>query len=402
MSNQDAVFEQVRDALKHLYDYPYLEEHPLALRYWPQIRSRGPSRAQRLSRLLLQSIEELNPPSEPSQVPSRVRAYLLLAWRFVEERPVPDVMRELGVSRRQFFREQQKAIVMLAAVLREKLSQQVVSSDEPGDLLGAEARRILTHRETIDPAETARGVLEVVSHLATQHGVALEYDLAQPLPPIIGNRTILRQVFLNVLSSLISQPGTQRVRLQVHSEEQRVIVKLVAKPVLLERWPDDALGRCESDLIPVRRLVEMMGGRWLEFESVPNHCTCRFDFPVDSQKVLLVIEDNVAVIRAFRRYLASHNYQVVGATTGDEALQLAHKINPTAITLDILMPNQDGWEILQVLKKDPVTQHIPVIICSVLEDPELARSLGATVYLPKPVAQADLLSALNGLSVFTS
>jgi CheY-like chemotaxis protein len=63
-----------------------------------------------------------------------------------------------------------------------------------------------------------------------------------------------------------------------------------------------------------------------------------------------------------------------------------------------MMPTQDGWEILQALKNDPATQHVPVIICSVLDDPELARSLGAVAYLHKPVTQADLLSVLTTLS----
>ena len=62
-----------------------------------------------------------------------------------------------------------------------------------------------------------------------------------------------------------------------------------------------------------------------------------------------------------------------------------------------MMPSQDGWEILQALKKDPVTQPIPVIICSVLEDSEVAHSLGAAAYLPKPVMETDLLAALRRL-----
>lgn len=61
------------------------------------------------------------------------------------------------------------------------------------------------------------------------------------------------------------------------------------------------------------------------------------------------------------------------------------------------MPSQDGWEILEALQKDPVTRGIPVIVCSVLEDPQLARSLGARAYLQKPVSQSELLSTLESL-----
>jgi len=126
-------------------------------------------------------------------------------------------------------------------------------------------------------------------------------------------------------------------------------------------------------------------------------CTYSFDFPVDRGKTLLVVEDNEGIVRVFEGYLASYGYQVVGATTGDEALMLARELSPAAITLDIMMPNQDGWEILQALKSDPVTRSIPVIICSVLEDPELAHSLGAAAYLQKPITQTALLEVLSGL-----
>jgi len=153
------------------------------------------------------------------------------------------------------------------------------------------------------------------------------------------------------------------------------------------------------DLEAVRRLVESVDGHWSGIEIHREGYLCRFDFPTDRQKVLLVVEDNESVIRAFRRYLTGYNYQVIGATTGPEALRLAHEVNPVAITLDVMIPNQDGWEILQALKKDPATGDVPVIICSVLEDPELAYSLGATAYLHKPVAQADLLNMLDNLRV---
>jgi len=402
MFTQDEFLRQVKDTLNHLYDYPYLENHPLALQYWPEIERRGPNRAQRLSRLLLESIEALHPPAAPSKDTSRARSYFLLVYRYVEEWPLPDIMRELGYSRRQFFREQRKALAMLVALLREKLPreklpQQSPVSAEPDDLLAAEAGRVLVQREAVDPAEVVQGVLEVVSHLAEQHGVTLEYDLGSRLPPIYGSRTLLRQVFLKALSNLITQPGTRRVRLQMRYKGQRVIAELITEEGIPGGRSDDAVGRRGSDLDSLRRLVEMVGGQWQGVDVRPEGCTCRFDFPADSQKVLLVVEDNEAVIRAFRRCLVGYNYQVVGATTGIEALRLAREMIPTAITLDVMMPTQDGWEILQVLKNDPVTQHIPVIICSVLEDPELAHSLGAAGYLCKPVAQADLLAALDSL-----
>jgi CheY-like chemotaxis protein len=402
MSTQDEFLQQVRDALNHLYDYTYLESHPLAVWYWPGPGLEGPSRAQRLHRLLLESIEELHLPSVPQKDTSRARGYFLLAYRYVEEWPLPDIMRELGYSRRQFFREQSKAVAMLAALLKEKLPRDelppAASSAETDDLLAAEAKRMLAQHEAVDLAEMVQGVLQTIRPLAERRGVTLEYTPDQPLPPILGNRTLLRQIFLNGLSSLITQPGsTRRVHLRMYRERQLVTAELISD---LCGPGDHSPGTVDGhapDLDPVRRLVEVAGGHWSGIEIGSERCTYRFSFPTGDQKVLLVVEDNEAVIRAFRRFLAGYNYRVVGATTGDEALQRAREVNPLVITLDVMMPDQDGWEVLQALKDDPGTQYIPVIICSVLEDPELALSLGAAAYLRKPVTQADLLAALDNL-----
>ncbi|NOZ27505.1 MAG: response regulator [Chloroflexi bacterium] len=397
MRTREEFIRLVKDALAHLYDYPHLQDHPLALQYWPRDEHEGPSRAQRLHRLLLESIEELYPPDTPLSDAPHARYYSLLVYRYVERWPLPEILRELACSRRQFFREQQKALMALADVLWEKLPRQTSPPAEAEDPIVAEAERIFSQREAVDPIEVVRGVLKAIGHLAEQRGVALECALSPRLPSIYGNRTLLRQVLLNALSRLITLPGIQKISLHMRYERRRVLIELVAGADV-----SSLSGDVSDPHVPAldfsQRLVEMMGGQWQGLQVSPAGYTCRFSFPTDGQKVLLVVEDNESVIRAFRRFLAGYEYQVVGATTGAEALRLARELEPTAITLDVMMPAQDGWEILQALKNDPATQHIPVIICSVLDDPDLARSLGAVAYLHKPVTQADLLSVLANLS----
>ena len=393
MSTESEFLQQVRDALGHLYDFPYLESHPLALRCWPESEQKGPNRAQRLHRLLLESIEELHPPVAPIKGTSRAEYYFLLVYRYVEEWPLPDIMQELGYSRRQFFRQQQKAIEMMAGLLWEKAPQPKFPTAKPDNALDDELERFRTRHRAVDPREVIQGVLEIVGQLAEQHEVTLTYDLQAGLPVIYGSRTLLRQVFLNALSQLITQPGSQQIHLRISHERQRVAVVLTAE-FAPSRIEDEAHSQ-KLGLEPVQHLVKMMRGNWQAVELKDHGWSYRFDFPVGVEKVLLVVEDNEAVIQAFRRYLAEYSYQVVGATTGTEALRLAHEMSPTMITLDVMMPGQDGWEILHALKHDLATQHIPVIICSVLEDPELARSLGAAAYLRKPVVQADLLTTLD-------
>jgi CheY-like chemotaxis protein len=305
-------------------------------------------------------------------------------------------MQELGYSRRQFFRQQQKAVEMLAGLLWEKVPQPKAPSVKPDDMLADEFERFRTRQRAVDSKEVVEGVLKVVDQLAEQHEVTLIYDLPHRLPVIYGSRTLLRQVFLTALSQFITQPGSQQIQLRLIQEKESVVVELTAE---FKPSPVETAARSQKlELESVRQLVELVNGNWQVFELKKHRCTCRFELPAGVEKAVLVIEDNEGVIQAFRRYLAGYNYQVIGVTSGSEALQLAREMSPAMITLDVMIPGQDGWEILQALKHDPATQHIPVIICSVLEDPELAQSLGAVAYLRKPVAQADLLAALERVS----
>jgi CheY-like chemotaxis protein len=407
MSNQEEFASLVKDALGHLYDYHYLDSHPLALQHWPQATRQGGTRAERFNRLLLESIEELNPPGTPSKDTSRARYYSLLIYRYVEEWELEDIMRELGYSRSQFFREQRKAIAMLASRLRKKLPQeaslgqglaQTPPTSAQDDGLTVEADRVLAQRVAVDPVQVAQGVLKVVSNLAEQYGVQLDSKLAPGLPSVYGGRVLLRQVILRGLSNLISHPGTQQVCIRMEHVGPQVVAELVTQSNLAGSGPGSAAGRPPPDMEAVRRLVELMDGQWGGIEPTNTGFRCRFGLPAHDKRVLLVIDDNEGIIRVFRGYLDGYEYQVVGATSGEDALQRARELRPAAITLDIMMPSQDGWEILQMLKDDPVTQGIPVIVCSVLEDPQLARSLGAAAYLRKPVAQADLLVELGRLA----
>ena len=80
------------------------------------------------------------------------------------------------------------------------------------------------------------------------------------------------------------------------------------------------------------------------------------------------------------------------------AVERAKQIKPFAITLDIMMPGIDGWQVLDKLKGDPDTRHIPVIVCSIIEELEKGFNLGATDYLVKPILEDDLVNALDRLN----
>ncbi len=115
-----------------------------------------------------------------------------------------------------------------------------------------------------------------------------------------------------------------------------------------------------------------------------------------SRKSVMVIDDNPEAIEIIRKYLGE-DYHVVGLLSGEEAVEKAKKIKPIAITLDIMMPVKDGWQVLQELKSTPETQDIPVIVLSIVDEKQLGFSLGAAEYIVKPVEKEILLRKLKNL-----
>ena len=116
-------------------------------------------------------------------------------------------------------------------------------------------------------------------------------------------------------------------------------------------------------------------------------------------RTVLVADDNDDILDLFERYLTGHGYTMLTARDGAETIALAKRCLPDAITLDLMMPQQDGWDVLVTLTNRPETQHIPVIVCSVLGAKALSLSLGASLFLEKPVSEQSLLSALAALGL---
>ena len=113
------------------------------------------------------------------------------------------------------------------------------------------------------------------------------------------------------------------------------------------------------------------------------------------RNTILVVEDNPQAAKLLSLYLAQAGYKVLTAQNGSQALMLAAQHHPMAITLDLLLPDMDGWQVLTELKAMPNTRTIPVIIVSVLDRQALGFQLGALDYLVKPVERAELLHALR-------
>ena len=114
-----------------------------------------------------------------------------------------------------------------------------------------------------------------------------------------------------------------------------------------------------------------------------------------SGRTILVIDDDPEAREILGRFLTRDGFDVVTACSGDEGLRLAHEIEPDAITLDVLMPEMDGWSVLRALKADPKLRDIPVVMLTMVDDKSRGYALGATDYLSKPVDRELLLRTLS-------
>ena len=112
---------------------------------------------------------------------------------------------------------------------------------------------------------------------------------------------------------------------------------------------------------------------------------------------VLVVEDNAGAVELYRRYLSAAGWLVRGVSDPRIAVSVAKETTPDVLLLDVMMPWLDGWSVLAQLRADPQTVGLPVVICSVVQQPELATALGAHGYLTKPVSQAELLACLRNV-----
>jgi PAS domain S-box-containing protein len=127
-----------------------------------------------------------------------------------------------------------------------------------------------------------------------------------------------------------------------------------------------------------------------------GHSSVRSNGPTGSRlPTVLIIDDDATVRDLMTRYLSREGFCVETAATGDEGLRLARQLRPDAITLDVLLPNINGWQVLSVLKADPELADVPIVVMSIVDDKNTGFRLGATDYLTKPIDYKRLTRLLN-------
>ena len=117
--------------------------------------------------------------------------------------------------------------------------------------------------------------------------------------------------------------------------------------------------------------------------------------PVSESGYILVIDDDPAVSGLYLKYLAPLGLIIESSIGAKEAWTLLRERIPLLVLLDVLMPDTDGWDILQQLRSDQATRDVPVIVCSVLADPNMAIAMGATAVLSKPIDPMDMFAQVS-------
>lgn len=297
------------------------------------------------------------------------------------------------------------------------------------DLSKVEAGRMELETSTVLVEDALGYAVSMVRERATGHGIAVSVDVAADAMVAHTDELRLKQILLNLLSNAVKftpDGGSVQVRATRHDDELWVTVADTGVGVpaedrerIFESFQQGGRGVAREEgtglgLTLTRRIVELFGGRlWLESE-VGVGSTFGFALPrafvtkevgrlsaasAPRGDVVLLVDDDRSSLDLMAAYLATSGLRLERATDGLEAVRLAQTLRPEAVVLDIRLPHLDGWQVLDRLRRDPRTAHIPVVIVSVLDERARGLASGASEYLLKPVSREDLLSALEQAGV---
>ena len=403
----------VHDALNRLYDTVYLRSHPLA----EVIHDKSEGllrRSQMVRRELLRAIHDMRPAAGvPAHSPDW-RGYRILELRYIEGLNPAKVMKELNLGRSQYFREQKRVLEALTEIMWDRWGGgQGVTTTPRESLMRSEFDRLAAEAkpDVLDPATLFDALRPVVEPLAEVEGVSISFLTLEDDELITADAMLLRHAILNALTYVLRHGLGERIEIGSYLDEQgEGILIRVLSGVPREHDPkalDDLAQERDNCLRLADDLMRAMGGRaWVTLPGSAAHryWELRLGCPAPD-RLLLVIDDNEGFAELYRRFLAGRGWRVVGVRSGREAMEAITSrvaaLRPTVILLDVLMPSEDGWQFLSALgdrakgDEHKALRDIPVIICSVLNQPELAQALGAAGYLRKPVDQARLLQALE-------
>jgi CheY-like chemotaxis protein len=266
-------------------------------------------------------------------------------------------------------------------------------------MLRAEAAHFHDFGQKTWLGEVLTGVVELAQGMARAKGIHLTLETPHDTTPLPIDRTMVRQILLGVLSYLGEQLAEGKITVRVRTEEQQQIVEMVGAG---KQMPATTVHQREEQ---IATLYELAGLQLAQLEPLTelvdgtmSQAGFSLHLPRIPRRTVLLIDDNSDILELYHRYLQHRHYRAVAVQSGGEALQLASQLQPQAIVLDLMLPEQDGWEVLQRLTNHPDTQAIPVVICSILPARQLALALGASAFLEKPVDEMEFVNVLDALT----
>ena len=308
------------------------------------------------------------------------------------------------------------------------------------DLAKIEAGKMTLTLEEFDLHRLATDVLATVETLAAKNHNRLSLDCPPPIGAMRADPTKVRQILYNLLSNACKFTENGEVRLEVSAlTPSEPAAGGTGRPWLQFRVVDTGIGMTPEQLQRIfeiftqadattarkyggtglglaisRRFCRMMGGDLAVVSEAGKGSVFTATLPrvvsearpteparpagptphAPGEAVVLVIDDDPAARELLQRHLARAGYAVETAANGHQGLELARRLKPAVITLDLLMPGMDGWTVLSALKADDVSREIPVVIVSVLDEVSLGQALGAADYLVKPVDGERLTGVL--------
>lgn len=395
---RDQFLRHLRDALNHLRDPERLRRNPLAILFGVADRVDAFSA---LQNILIDAIAALEPsPDEPVQSRSW-RIYESLYYRYVQQFSPQEVAEQLGIGARHLRREQSAALEALADYLWRQfdLGKQYLGdagppppepgpSEETPSILDELAwLRTATIEDPTDLELALASAIDLARPLARQHDVRLGSNVPAMLPGLLIHPVALSQILLNLLSAAIRASAHGQIEISATREGPAVVVDLAATAPHPTATADAAL-----DL--AAHLAQLCGVD-LTIAVDPPPWQARLAIPGLEHLPILALDDNADTLHLLQRYTAGTRYRLVVTRDPQALLPLAQRIAPRAIVLDVMMPQIDGWKVLGRLRQHPDTRQIPVIVCTILPQEELAFSLGASAYLRKPLKRVDFLAALD-------
>ena len=299
------------------------------------------------------------------------------------------------------------------------------------DLSKVEAGQMELRLSKVSVAEMVDQVVRTVEPLIAQKQIRVEAD-ADGAGDIVADAGKLKQMLLNLLSNSIKfTPDGGRVTITAARDGDFVVVSVADTGIGIAehdqreifhefRQLDQGPGRKHEGtglgLALTKRFADLHGGDVTVTSELGKGSVFRLRLPARTQPVqhrpepkaelvalnghssgpvVLVVEDDPAAAELLTRHLTEAGYRTVLARTGNEALAKAREIQPAAITLDIILPEMDGWEVITRLKSDAATSTIPIVVVSVVDNRELGMALGAIDYFVKPVDGRELIARLN-------